>query len=276
MRGLWDPIIGDETWWKVQSILDDQERVTNTAGSTERKHLGSGLYRCGLCGAKVTGAPRGYRCAKHAERVLTADGEAVTSLMRSGPAIDEFVTDVIASRLSQADALRDVEVAENNPQTLGINAAVSEQRARILRAERDFDAEIIEGRDLKRVRDAAEARIHELESERMLRGRTGALAPILGANDPAQAFRDASLDVRRHVIDSLATVTLLPQPRGRKGLTPPASSSSGMASVPIPLTGNAISPSNPSPLCGILVARSTPLGLSCTRRVRSDPSPGPL
>lgn len=216
IRGQWDAIVDDETWWRAQSILDDAERVTNTSGSTKRKHLGSGLYRCGVCGAKVTGAPRGYRCAQHVVR--DDEGKTVvTSLMRSGAEIDAFVTGFIAERLRQPDALRKEVSPGPRAAGSGIDAAISEQRARILRAQRDYDEEIIEGRDLKRIRDAAEARIAQLETERLLHGQAAGLAPVLGAGDPSQAFLDASLEVQRQVIDVLATVTLLPQPRGKKG-----------------------------------------------------------
>lgn len=51
-------------------------------------------------------------------------------------------------------------------------------------------------------------------------GRAGGLAPILNTNNPAQTFRDASLDIRREVIDILGTVTLFSQPKGRKGFNP--------------------------------------------------------
>lgn len=206
VRGQWEAIVDDETWWKAQHILDDEQRVTNTSGSTKRKHLGSGLYRCGICDGKVTGASRGYRCAGH--------------VMRSGAAIDEYVTLVIGKRLSRKDARKRVLAPEDGPQAKGIDAAISEQRARILRAQSDYDAEIIEGRDLKRVRGAAEARIQELEAQKLLQGRGSALAPILGVADPAKAFTEASLDVRRQVVDALATITLLPQPRGRRGFDP--------------------------------------------------------
>lgn len=219
IRGQWNAIVDDETWWRAQSILDDAERVTNTSGSTKRKHLGSGLYRCGVCGAKVTGAPRGYRCAQHVVR----DDEGkivVTSLMRSGADIDAFVTRLIAERLRRPDALRKEALAGPGAASSGIDAAISEQRARILRAQRDYDEEIIEGRDLKRIRDAAEARIAQLEAERLLRGQAAGLAPVLGAEDASEAFLDASLEVQRQVIDVLATVTLHAQPRGRKGFKP--------------------------------------------------------
>ena len=206
IRGQWKAIVDDETWWRAQDILDNTERVTNTSGSTKRKHLGSGLYRCSVCGGKVTGAPRGYRCAGH--------------VMRTGSHIDEFVTEAIAARLSQPDAMRKHTTAGEAPEGPGISAAIAEQRGRVLRAQRDYDDEVIEGRDLKRIREAAEARIAELEAERLLYGRGGVLAPILGTANPAEAFRVASLEVKRQVIDTLATVTLYPQPRGRKGFDP--------------------------------------------------------
>lgn len=219
IRGQWDAIVDDETWWRAQSILDDAERVTNTSGSTKRKHLGSGLYRCGVCGVKVTGAPRGYRCAQHVVR--DEEGKTVvTSLMRSGAEIDAFVTGLIVERLRQPDALRKEASTGPDLASSGIDAAISEQRARILRAQRDYDEEIIEGRDLKRIRDAAEARIAQLEAEQLMHGQAAGLAPVLGADDPSQTFLEASLEVQRQVIDVLATVTLLPQPRGRKAFNP--------------------------------------------------------
>lgn len=219
IRGQWDAIVDDETWWRAQTILDDAERVTNTSGSTKRKHLGSGLYRCGICGAKVTGASRGYRCAQHVER--NDDGTVIVpSLMRSGVQVDEFVTALVAERLKQPDALRKEASTDQDAVASGIAAAISEQRARILRAQRDYDEEIIEGRDLKRIRDAAEARIAQLETERLLSGQAAGLAPVLGVDDPSEVFLNASLAVQRQVIDVLVTVTLLPQPRGKKGFNP--------------------------------------------------------
>jgi putative integrase len=143
--------------------------------------------------------------------------------MRTGSHIDEFVTEAVAARLGQPDAMRKHQTAGEVTETSAISAAIAEQRGRILRAQRDYDDEVIEGRDLKRIREAAEARITQLEAERLLQGRGGALAPILGTDDPATAFREAPLEVQRQVIDTLATVTLHSQPRGRGGASiPPA------------------------------------------------------
>lgn len=138
--------------------------------------------------------------------------------MRTGLHIDAFVIELIAARLGQPDALRKHKTTGEAPEASGISAAIAEQRGRILRAQRDD--EVMEGRDLKRIRETAEARIAELEAERLLHGRGGALAPILGTGDPATAFHEAPLEIQRQVIDTLATVTLHAQPRGRKGFNP--------------------------------------------------------
>lgn len=144
--------------------------------------------------------------------------------------------------------LRQVVSAEESPQTVGISAAISEQRARVLRAERDYDAEVIEGHDLKRIRDAAEARINEMEAQRLMSGRAGGLISVSNTENPARTFRDASLDVRREVIDILATVTLFSQPKGRKGFNPDSVEIEWHASEPTTLPCSRSHPLMPSPL----------------------------
>lgn len=206
IRGQWEAIVDEETWWRAQQVLDDDGRVTNTSGSTHRRHLGSGLYRCGVCGERVQGAARGYRCAGH--------------VMRTGSHVDAFVTEVVAARLARRDAKRLTKAPSDDPGSSALSAQISTQRARIMRAQHDYDNEIIEGRDLKRIRDAAEQRISELELERMAKASASGLMPLLGTAHPDQAFRDATLSVRRQVIDALCSVTLLPQPRGRRGFDP--------------------------------------------------------
>lgn len=209
---------GRRRTWRTQSIRDDTERTTNISGSTMRRRLGSGLYRCGISGAKVTGAPRGYRCPKQVQRD-DKDKTVFTSLMRSGAEVDAFVTKVIAERLRKPDAMRKEALTGPDMATPGINVAISEQRARVLRAQRDYDKEIIEGRDLKRLRDAAEARIAQLETEQLFHGEAAGLTPVLGADDPSEAFLGASLEVQWQVIDVLETVSCSLNRAARRGST---------------------------------------------------------
>lgn len=205
VMGQWEPLVSEDLWQRVQARLDDDKRVTNRVG-THRRHLGSGLFLCGLCDEPIRGASRGYRCK---------DGH----INRTGTPIDDFVKVVIAERLRDPDALATVP-ATDSPRLSGLQAEIDEHRAKIVRAERDYDAGFLEAEDLKRNRDRANDAIARLEAEIKSLPRGRAQVPILAAADPAQHFLDVDLNTQRSTIEALASVRLWPQPRGRKGFDP--------------------------------------------------------
>lgn len=137
VRGQWEPIVDEGAWSAVQDRLDSTERVSNRVG-TDRRHLGSGLYRCGVCEQRVRAHTSRYRCAGH--------------VTRSREQIDAYVTAAIRARLARPD-LADLLPNRNEPRLHEIKAEIGAHRAKITRAQRDYDAEVNEGRDLKRVRD---------------------------------------------------------------------------------------------------------------------------
>ncbi|MCG2623003.1 hypothetical protein LVY72_13960 [Arthrobacter sp. I2-34] len=89
---------------------------------------------------------------------------------------DEFIGAVVRRQLSLPD-LRDLLPPADEPRLREIKEDINKHRARIHRAQRDYDDEFIEGLDPKRVRDRENAAIDTLEVERLrlsLRGRTPA------------------------------------------------------------------------------------------------------
>lgn len=99
-----------------------------------------------------------------------------------------------------------------------IREEIGTHRAKIARAQRaDYDDEVIEGRDLKRVREKAQSAIAALESERTRLAADAVVGSVLGAHDPVAAFDAADLGIKRSVIDALCEVRLFHHPRGRKG-----------------------------------------------------------
>lgn len=199
IMGTWEAIIEADKWERVQEILNDPERQTSRKG-TDRKHLGSGLFECGICGKKVRAHSRVYRCAGH--------------VMRSRKQIDLFVTEAVKARLSQPD-LSDLLSERDAPREKKLSKQIADHKARILRAQADYDAEIIEGYDLKRIRDKENAEIAKLEAER-LKLVDSTVASLLQCANPAEAFENTDLARKRAVIDMLCTVTLFPHPRGIK------------------------------------------------------------
>lgn len=202
VKGKWTPLVSEDLWQRVQERLDDPSRVTNRIG-THRRHLGSGLYLCGLCDEPIRGASRRYRC-KHGH------------INRTGTPIDDFVLKTVARRLREPDALRSVP-ATDSPRLAGLQAEIDEHRAKIARAERDYDDGLLEASDLKRNRTRSYEAIARLEAEIRALPRGAVHIPVLAVADPAQHFLDADLNTQRHTIEALATVRLFPQPRGRKG-----------------------------------------------------------
>jgi len=204
--GQWTPIVEPDTWWRVQERLDEPKRITNRTGSTARKHLGSGLYLCGLCDKPVVAHSKRYRCP---------DAE----LMRTRDQVDDWVLQVVRARLAVPD-LADVIPQRDNPRVQAVQAQIGTHQARLRRAQHDYDEMLIEGYDLRRIRDREETVIAALESELRTLTATGDLGGVLDAKDPVKAFDGADLMIKRRVIDFLCTVRLYPHPRGRKTFDP--------------------------------------------------------
>lgn len=199
----WEAIVSEDLWWSVQAMLDDQQRATNKVG-TERRHTGSGIYLCGICGRALRSHSRGYRCQTclfHRKRDL----------------VDAYVEEKIRERLGMPD-LANLLPATTNPRIQEIAASVEQQRAEIARAQDDYMAKLIDGALYRRIKDQADAEILRLETERLgLITSTNAL-PVVAAKSPVDAWDEADLATRRSVLQDLCKVYLHPQQRGQKGL----------------------------------------------------------
>ena len=204
VAGTWNRIVDVNLWEAVQDRLDAPERVTNRVG-TDRKHLGSGLYRCGICDKPVKTHGQRYRCEGH--------------VMRSREQIDDFVVEVVRRRLGAPDLL-DLLPSAEGPRLNELKEQINGHRAKILRAQRDYDNELIEGFDLKRIRDRENAAIDTLEVERLRVSLGSSYNTVLGRRDPVAAFDDGDLASRRTSINILCEVHLFPHPRGVKAFNP--------------------------------------------------------
>jgi len=189
--GTWQPIIAAGMFDTVAAILADPRRKTNRVG-TSRKHLLSGIARCGECGATVRGAAYAYVCRNH----------CVTKTLVY---TDEIVLGVARARLAQVGEI-DVSGASKDPH---LDARAVELRGRLATIETDYDAGLIDGRRYAAASEKVQAELSEVDTLR--RGKTGkaAAATVLRASDPVAAFDAASLVARRAVVDELLSVTLL-------------------------------------------------------------------
>lgn len=218
--GAWDAIIDRDTWWQVQNRLQERaERVAGQAAKT-RKHIGSGLFRCGVCGhtLHIQGGKGGSYCCPNNKRHQRTDEHP-----EAGPVciltriIDPLIERVIESYLARPEVADGIDT-HRRPQTdRDFEGEVAAQEALLEAARRDYADGLIEGVDLKARRARVESRIAEIRRDQRLAEeaqRTPQLpADVLTASDPAEAFRTAPLEVRRAVMDYLLDVRVYPTKR---------------------------------------------------------------
>lgn len=192
-RGDWTPLVSDEDFDTAQALLGDPSRRKQE--TTERKHLGSGLYLCGVCDQPVSAwSGSRYRC-RNGAHVNRAQGP-----------VDDFVTALIGERLSRPD-LAGILVALN-VDTAPMRAEIDKQKRRLRRAEEDYREELIDGALYKNIRAEAGAALAAAEHSLVAATSTAPTTSVLAADDPVAAFVNGDLATRRAVIDFFATVRL--------------------------------------------------------------------
>ena len=204
--GTWKPLVNPEAYSVVQHRLTDPRRISNRQG-TDRKHLGSGLYRCN-CGLPMQGwSGNRYRCSSGC-------------YSRSGTAVDPFVENVTASRLARPDLIGLLARPADTERATDLLAEGRRLRSRLTQHESDYDAGLIDGRRYAVAVEKVSAELRAVEVERATLLAGSGPAAILTADCPADAFRASSLMARRAVVSFLLDVTLLPAPRGPRTFDP--------------------------------------------------------
>ena len=201
----WEPIVSAETFAAVQVRLNDPRRIANRQG-TDRKHLGSGIYRCADCDQPVSSFSGGrYRCKDaHVNRSI-------------GP-VDTYVLAVIEARLRRPD-VRDLLAPDGNA-----NKPLSDRakalRTRLVQIEADYDDGLIDGRRFRTASEKVQAELDQVDRKLGATLGNTAAASVLVATDPAAAFREAGLMRKRAVLDALVSVKLSRGTRGSRTFNP--------------------------------------------------------
>ena len=213
--GAWPAILDMETWQAVRAILTDPARLTNPSANAPR-WLGTNLYRCGVCpdGGHIKahgGVAKGPSyCCKNCQHVR-----------RTAVATDTYVGELIAERLSRADAI-DLLRPPDRP---GVDTAVlrAEQkkleRAGARQARMHALGEITD-KELRAGSRARQERLEEIAGQLAATTAPDHLAEFRGAaslEDTRAVWARLSLARQRDVLSVLAVVTLLPARRGGRG-----------------------------------------------------------
>jgi site-specific DNA recombinase len=212
----WPAIVDIDTHRAVVGLLSRPDR--RTTPGPEKKHLLSGIARCGTCGRGMICPGRGrsqkavYRCRSGISGV---DGKHV---MRDVAALEDFITRLVIAWYSQPYARSLLErrtgdilgpLRRERAVTEEAMRSSNELRRQHLLTDQEF---AVERREHLAALVSLDGRIAEAEA-------VDALAPML--NDPAAAWAGMDLDRRRAVVAELMIITIQPAPKGRpKGWKP--------------------------------------------------------
>lgn len=215
---VWPALVPEHELLAVRALLVDPARRRTDNYRGERRHLGSGLFLCGICcdgtpvklgGGESRARQRdgvyagSYRCRKfvHCTRALHP--------------IDVYVDEVMREILKRPETrLRIYDVPETDLAALQAEATSIEEEIAGLRV--DLGRREITRQDFKVAKAGMEEDLAKVTAKLSAAAARSPLAGIADADDVDLAWGGATLGRKRAVIDVLATVTLLPGQRGRQ------------------------------------------------------------
>jgi len=213
-RGKWEPLISEDVFRAVVHLLAEPGRKPTQGVTT----MLGGLARC-HCGNTVTatvnhrGTPI-YKC-----NYETRGGRPGPHIAVRRAEVDNVIGRLVIGRLSMPDA-----VDLLAPKAKGDASALRDEamgiRAKLARLGELYVDDKIDEADLVSGRQKGENRLGEIEAELAELGRESVLAPLVAAQNVAEAWENLSTDRRRPVVDALMTVTLHPAGRGARVLDP--------------------------------------------------------
>lgn len=215
-KAQWEPLIPEDRWRAIVSLLKDPRRRTNFAGP-EPKYLLSGIALCGVCGDRCVAVSSGN--GRRAYSCRTTRGH----VSRLQDRVDLLILGIMVERLRQGDVAglltRDRDAAAK-AQVEKARATIAEQTALLKDLGVMFMRKQIAHEAI--VAATAEAKAEIAKAQATIDAAVGGrdLSWLASAPDPAQEFLDAPLDKQRAVVDDLLEVRIVKAPRGR----PPADS----------------------------------------------------
>jgi hypothetical protein len=208
---MWDGIVEEPTWRAVVQLLEDPSR--RTTPSNERRWLGSGLYRCGLCANTV----RVAASSVSAGGVIVASYRcrARTHLTRQAAILDEFVSEVVVGRLERPDAVELLRTDKSRVDVVKVQAALLAARVRLDEVAAMFGAGDLDAAQTRRATEAARAQMRVAENALAEAAKVNPLVGVVGAPSVREVWGELDLSRKRAVMDAVVEVVVHPARKGR-------------------------------------------------------------
>ena len=208
-RGQWEAIVDEAKFRAVVAILKDPSRKTTTGA--QPKWLGSMLYRCGRgeCPHTVFVTQSGGR-SYPSYRCQTGHGGG-----RRAEIVDEYVEDVIVTRLSADDAHELLLPGPDDVDVAGLQAESEAIRRRMTDLAGLFGSGQIGMEAFTTGTDTARAQLEGVTQQLARAATRDPLVDLVGAPDVRKAWKALELERKRNVLRALVEVTLKTPRPGR-------------------------------------------------------------
>ena len=169
--GNWAPLIDEDTHRGLVAFLSDPSRIICT--SFEKKYLGSGVYRCGVCGGLMRHAvPGGKRPGGRRYECKTNQ-----CVVRIGGPLDEYIETLVLNKLGESDIHTriggtDVDMTELHSRRAALQARLDDLAAM-------FAEGAIDGSQLRRGTSELRAQLAGVDSVLADMARTSPVAGLL-------------------------------------------------------------------------------------------------
>lgn len=201
-----EPLITEDDLHRVRALLGDPGR--RVQHGTTPAYLLTGIAVCGRCGGTMR-----YLKARGRHNIPSYGCRDCTRVARSMGLVDAVVEGAILGRLQRPDVLETLPTMDpKRGDDLRSQAAAME--AKLSEAADLFTAGTITGEQLARITSGVRPQLERTRAQLADLTPASAAAAIAGA-DAVARWEDSTLLVKREIVDTLMTVTILPVGPGR-------------------------------------------------------------
>ncbi|MGW2720872.1 recombinase family protein [Streptomyces sp. NPDC001492] len=207
----WPALLDEATWRSVVSLLSDPGR-RSTPGS-ERKHLGTGIYECGLCGNQTMRTVTSNRSGGRNEMAYAC--RVSKHVVRKAEPLDEYVTFLVLDRLSRDDATDLLAAREEPVDVRGAQRDMRQAREVLDGLAQALGEGAMDLQEWRVARKAARDRLEQAEQTLARAVEVNPVAGLVGVEDINAEWKQLDLSRKRAVIVFMMRVRVHPARRGR-------------------------------------------------------------
>lgn len=219
-KGNWPALVDESTFWTVQSVLDAPGRAPGR--KAVRRHLLTGVARCGKCGGPLAASYRTRPDRNSGEPRIVYVCKACHGVSIGAEHIEPLVYRIVAGRLAMPDA---VDLLKAELHDTAEAEALRTEHGNLLAELDNIGIEradgLLTGKQAKIATDRLNDKLAAVEARQQDQERLRVFDGIpLGTTEVAAKIAELSPDRFRAVMDVLAEITIAPVGKSGKIFNP--------------------------------------------------------